>query len=139
MIGAAVLAWNTPQRVGVLYAYGLLLNGVGNSGFALSSSLATLLPAVFVAGLGNATFVTCEITLLQAYLPPAMRGRIFALTITLATAFVLPAIALGSWLSDQTDTRWILLGASLAHIAVGGVLALNRRLRAVVTTGGEQR
>lgn len=137
VVGAALIAWKAPRRVGLLYACGLIVNGVGNSGFALSSSLATLLVAVFVAGLGNATFVTCEITLLQAYLPPALRGRIFALTITLATAFVLPAIALGGWLSDQTDTRWILLGASLAHIAVGGVLALNRRLRALQTTGGE--
>ena len=139
VIGAALLAWRAPRRVGLLYACGLVVNGLGNSGFALSSSLATLLPAVFVAGLGNATFVTCEITLLQAYLPPALRGRIFALTITLATAFVLPAIALGGWLSDQTDTRWILLGASLAHIAVGGVLALNRGVRAILTTGGEWR
>jgi len=139
VIGAALIAWRAPKRVGLLYACGLIVNGLGNSGFALSSSLATLLPAVFIAGLGNATFVTCEITLLQDYLPPAIRGRIFALTITLATAVVLPAIALGGWLSDQTDTRWILLGASLAHIAVGSVLASNRRLRALQTTGGNPR
>ena len=138
VIGAALLTWQAPRRVGLLYAYGLIINGLGNSGFALSSSVATLLPAVFVAGLGNAIFVTCEITLLQAYLPPEMRGRIFALTITLATAFVLPAIALGGWLSDQIDTRWVLLGASLAHIAVGGALALNQRLRVVTTTREEQ-
>jgi len=139
VIGATLIAWKAPRRVGLLYACGLIVNGLGNSGFALSSSLLMLLPAVFIAGIGNATFVTCEITLLQAYLPPTIRGRIFALTITLATAFVLPAIALGGWLSDQADTRWILLGASLAHIAVGGVLFLNRKLRALQTIGAEPR
>lgn len=138
VLGAALIAWKIPRRVGLLYACGLIINGLGNSGFALSPSLETLLPAAFIAGLGNATFVTCEITLLQAYLPPALRGRIFAVTITLATAFVLPAIALGGWLSDHADPRWIMLGASLAHIAVGGVLTLNRRLRALQATGGEQ-
>ncbi|HEY8597161.1 MAG TPA: MFS transporter [Thermomicrobiales bacterium] len=139
VLGAGLIAWKAPQRVGLLYACGIIVNGLGNSGFALSSSLGALLPAVFVAGLGNAAFATCEITLLQAYLPPALRGRIIALTITFATAFVLPAVALGGWLSDHADPRWIMLGASLAHIVVGVMLSLNRRLRTLRTTGGEQR
>ena len=137
VIGAALIVWQAPRRVGLIYAWGIVVNGLGNSGFALSSSLALLLPAVFVAGLGNAALATCEITLLQSYLPPALRGRIFALTQTIATAVVLPAIALGGWLSDRTDPRWLLLGASLAHIAIGGLLALNGPVRESRAAGGE--
>jgi MFS family permease len=126
--GALLIGWRAPQRVGMLYALGIILNGLGNSGFALAGSLVTLLPAVFVAGLGGAAHTTSEITLLQSSVPPALRGRVLALTLTLATATVMPAIALGGWLSDRADPRWLLLGASLAHVAIGGVLAMNRQI-----------
>jgi MFS family permease len=129
--GALLLSWQNPRQIGWLYACGIVINGLGNCGFALAPSLITLLPAVFIAGLGNAAFTTGEITLLQTYSPPALRGRIFALTITLGTAFVLPAIVLGGWLGDRIELRWLLLGGALGQITIGLLLLTNAPLRAI--------
>lgn len=134
--GALWLGWRVPRPIGRLYACGIVVNGLGNCGFALAPSLAMLLPAVFSAGLGNAAFTTGEITLLQTYLPSALRGRAFALTMTLGTAVVLPAIALGGWLGDRVDPQWLLLGGALVHIAVGLLLLTSAPLRAIVPESG---
>lgn len=136
IVGAWLVGRGTTRRIGTLYALGMVVNALGNTGFALSSSLVTLLPAVFVAGLGGAAYTTSEITLLQTYLPVAFRGRVFALTMLLATAVVMPAIAIGGWLGDHVDTRWVLLIASLTHIGIGVGLAVTRRVREVCVSDG---
>jgi MFS family permease len=131
IVGAWLVGHATTRRIGVLYALGIVVNGLGNSGFALSSSLTTLLPAVFVAGLGGAAFTTSEIPLLLAYLPTALRGRVIALTILLATSVVMPSIAFGGWLGDHVDTRSVMLATSLLHVGIGLALGAVRRVREV--------
>ena len=117
------------RPVGLLYATGFVVNGFGNSGFALAPSLSLLLTAAFVSGLGAAAFITGEITLLQTNIPAAVRGRVIALTIVLATAVGIVAISLGGWLADHTQVRTVMLIASLVHIAIGGCLLSLPHLR----------
>lgn len=131
ILGSWAIGRSAPRRLGLLYALGAATNGLGNCGFALSSSLITLLPAVFVAGLGAAGLNIGEITLMQAYVPGELRGRVFALTALVATGVVMLAIALGGWLTDRADTRWVLLVPSLVHVGLGGALGLARAVRAV--------
>ena len=91
LFGSWIIGQRAVRRIGVLYALGFIVNGLGNSGFALASSLTMLLPATFVASLGAAAFITGEITLLQVNLPPAVRGRVIALTIPVSyTHLTLP-------------------------------------------------
>lgn len=122
LLGSWAIGQRAVRRIGLLYALGFIVNGLGNSGFALAPSLAVLLPAAFVAGLGAAAFSIGEITLLQANIPPAVRGRVIALTILLATAVGSVGIALGGWLADRTQVRAVMLLASLAHIGIGAWL-----------------
>jgi MFS family permease len=129
LLGSWAIGHVAVRRVGLLYAAGFIVNGLVNSGFALASSLNTLLPAAFVAGLGAAAFITGELTLLQANIPAAVRGRVIALTILLATAVGMAALALGGWLADHTQIRSVMLLASLIHIAIGVVLWSLPRLR----------
>jgi MFS family permease len=129
LLGSWAIGQRAVRRVGLLYAAGFIVNGIGNSGFALAPTLHLLLPAAFVAGLGAAAFDTGEITLLQANVPAAVRGRVIALTILLATVVGMAALALGGWLADHTDVRTVMLLASLTHIAIGICLCARPHLR----------
>lgn len=134
ILGSWAIGRRAVRRIGLLYAAGFIINGLGNSGFALATSLTTILPAAFVAGLGAAAFLTGETTLLQVTIPAAVRGRVIALTIVLATATGIVALALGGWLADRIDVRYPMLIASLTHIAIGGGLCATARLRNARTT-----
>jgi hypothetical protein len=134
IFGSWAIGQRAVRRIGLLYAAGFVINGLGNSGFALASSLAILLPGAFIAGLGAAAFSTGEITLLQANVPAAVRGRVIALTVLLATAVGMASVALGGWLADRTQVRTVMLIASLVHIAIGGCLYALPRLRTFHTT-----
>jgi MFS family permease len=129
MLGAWAIGRRGVRRIGVLYAAGFVVNGLGNSGFALAPSLAALLPAAFLAGLGAAAFITGEITLLQTVVPAAVRGRVIALTILLATATGMVGLACGGWLADYWHLRPLMLLASVVHIAVGLALWAHPALR----------
>lgn len=129
LVGSWLIGRFAVRRVGQLYAAGFIVNGLGNCGFALASSLASLLPTAFVAGVGAAAFITGEITLLQANIPAALRGRVIALTVLVTTAVSMAAIALGGWLADHTQVRTIMLLASLTHIGIGTCLCLLPHLR----------
>ncbi len=137
LFGSWIIGQRAVRRIGLLYALGFIVNGLGNSGFALASSLTMLLPATFVASLGAAAFITGEITLLQVNLPPAVRGRVIALTILLATAVGSGGIALGGWLADHAQARIVILLASLAHIGIGAWLWANAAVRRCHTMVGE--
>ncbi len=115
------------RRVGLLYAVGLAVNGLGNSLFALAPAAGWLLPPVFVAGLGRTANAVGQRTMLQIYVPARVRARVFALSGALASTVVLPAFALGGWLADAWVPRWVVLGPSLVHLALGlGLVALER-------------
>jgi len=121
--GLGVASWligrRSVRRLGLLYSLGLVVNGVGNSLFALAPSIWYLLPAVFVAGLGRAAHMTGERTLLQIRAPARLRGRVFVLWGTLAQVIAVPMLALGGWLSDHLTAQPVLLVASLMHIGIG--------------------
>jgi MFS family permease len=128
LIGARMV-----RRIGILYAGGVLLNGLGNVGFALAPAVPALLAAALVAGLGVAALSSGELALLQTAAPSAFRGRIFALAGLLGTALSLLGIALGGWLADHWRAQPVLLLASLVHVCLGLCLAALPALRAART------
>jgi DHA3 family tetracycline resistance protein-like MFS transporter len=107
------------RRIGQVYCLGLVVNGVGNSLFALAPSVWYLLPAVFLAGLGRAGHAIGERTILQTRVLPEVRGRVFVLWGTVAPILWAPALPLGGWLSDHASAQAVLLSASLAHVGIG--------------------
>lgn len=130
MAGSWLIGRLAVRRIGLLYAVGFVVNGIGNSGFALAPVFGALLPAVAVSGLGAAAFIAGEATLLQTQVPPAVRGRVIALTILLATATGMIGLALGGWLVDHWRIRPVLLLGALAHVAIGCALWRVRAVRA---------
>jgi len=131
LIGAAMV-----RRIGILYAGGVLLNGLGNVGFALAPSVPALLVGALVAGLGVAALSGGELALLQTAALSAFRGRIFALAGLLGTALFLLGVALGGWLADHWRAQPVLLLASLVHVSRGLYLFALPALRAARTTDG---
>lgn len=107
------------RKIGQTYCLGLVVNGVGNSLFALAPSVWYLLPAVFLAGLGRASHAIGERTILQTQVPPEVRGRVFVLWGTVAPIIWAPALPLGGWMSDHSSAQAVLLWASLAHVGIG--------------------
>ena len=118
-VASWLIGWRSVRRIGLLYSLGLLVNGIGNSLFALAPSIWYLLPTVFVAGLGKAAHATGERTLLQMRTPARLRGRVFVLWGTLAQVIAVPMLALGGWISDHLTAQPVLLAASLMHIGIG--------------------
>jgi hypothetical protein len=100
------------RKIGQIYCLGLVVNGVGNSLFALAPSVWYLLPAVFLAGLGRAGHAIGERTILQTQVPPEVRGRVFALWGTVAPILWAFALPLGGWMSDHASAQAVLLCAS---------------------------
>lgn len=131
--GLAIASWLiglfSVRKIGLLYCVGLVVNGVGNSLFALAPSMWYLLPAVFIAGVGKAAHATGERTLLQVRTPESIRGRVFVLWGTLAQLVVAPMLAIGGWVSDHIPAQETLLAASIVHVGIG----LWLRARADVT------
>jgi hypothetical protein len=106
-------------KIGKLYSLGLVVNGIGNSLFALSPSVWYLFPAVFLAGMGRAAHATGERTLLQVHTPDVVRGRVFVLWSTIAQVVWTPALVLGGWVADHAPAQLVLLGASCVHVGLG--------------------
>jgi len=131
MAAAWVIGSVAVRRVGSLYAAGIAVSAIGNSAFALSPVRLAVLPAVFLAGWGNAALNIGEISLLQQSVPAEFRGRVFAVLATTATATLIPAMLAGGWLSDHWQAQWIMLLASLVHLTIGLGLLCSKRLRSV--------
>jgi len=120
-----------PRRVGPLYAVGVLVNGLGNVGFALAPSVPALLAAVLLAGAGTAALAIGEVALLQTVAPPATLGRVLALATLLGGVCFPLGVALGGWLADGWRAQPVLLAAALVHVALGLCLATRPAMRAV--------
>jgi hypothetical protein len=121
--GLAGASWliglRRPGKIGRLYSLGLVVNGIGNSLFALAPSLGYLLPAVLLAGIGRAAHATGERTILQVHTPDVVRGRVFVLWSTVAQAVWTPALVLGGWVADHAPAQLVLLSASCVHVGLG--------------------
>jgi len=136
VLASALLGTMAIRRVGRLYALGVLVNGLGNVGFALAPSVPALLAAVLVAGAGTAALAIGEVATLQAAAPPAVRGRVLALATLLGGGVFPLGVALGGWLADGWQAQPVLLVAALAHVALGLRLAASPALRAVAVAVG---
>jgi Transmembrane secretion effector len=108
-----------PRKIGRLYCLGLVVNGVGNSLFALAPSVWYLLPAVFLAGAGRAAYATGERTMLQVHVPLFVRRRVFVLWGAVAPLVWTPALVLGGWVADHAPAQLVLLSASGIHVGIG--------------------
>ncbi len=131
VLASALLGAAATRRVGPLYAVGVLVNGLGNVGFALAPSVPALLAAVLLAGTGAAALAIGEVALLQTVAPSATLGRVLALAGLLGGGVFPLGVALGGWLADGWRARPVLLVAALAHVALGLRLAASPAVRAV--------
>lgn len=136
LVASAIVGAVAVRRIGALYVGGVILAGLGNTGFALAPSVPALLAAAFVAGLGIGALITGERSLLQTVVPAPFRGRVFALVGLCGVAVAPLGVALGGWLADHWRAQPILLVASLVHVALGLRLAALPRLRAARTSDG---
>ncbi len=136
VLASALLGAAATRRVGPLYADGVLVNALGNVGFALAPSVPALLAAALVAGLGVAALAIGELALLQTVAPPASRGRILALATLLGGGLFPVGVALGGWLADGWRAQPVLLVAALVHVALGLRLPASPALRAVASADG---
>ena len=110
-----------------LFAIGLLAGG-------LAPSMAVLVVARFVQGLGAGTIQPIAYVAIGRTLPDALRPRMFA---TLSTAWVIPGVvgpALAGAVGETVGWRFVFLGL-LPLIAVAGVLTLGALRRIAVPAG----
>ncbi|GAC1557189.1 MAG: hypothetical protein NVS2B7_32490 [Herpetosiphon sp.] len=129
MVGAALIGGFSSCRVGWMISLGIVVNGAGNSLFALAPTTLWLLMGAGIAGIGATPWQTGEVTLIQDYVPAGIRGRYLAMTRILAQSVVMPAIAVGGWLVDHGSVGHMMFGASVVHMLIGAALWLYRPLR----------
>ena len=114
------------------YAAGLALFAIGLLAGGLAPSMAFLVGARFVQGLGAGTIQPIAYVAIGRTLPESLRPRMFA---TLSTAWVLPGVigpVIAGTVGDTIGWRFVFLGL-LPLIAVAGTLTLGA-LRAVAAT-----
>jgi MFS family permease len=113
----------------VPFAVGLGLFGIGLLVGGLAPSMAVLVGARFIQGLGAGTIQPIAYVAIGRSLPETLRPRMFA---TLSTAWVLPGVigpAIAGTVGESIGWRFVFLGL-LPLIAVAGALTLGA-LRAV--------
>jgi MFS family permease len=113
----------------VPFAVGLGLFGVGLLVGGLAPSMAVLVGARFIQGLGAGTIQPIAYVAIGRSLPDSLRPRMFA---TLSTAWVLPGVigpAIAGTVGETIGWRFVFLGL-LPLIAIAGALTLGA-LRAV--------
>lgn len=132
LLASSLISHTSIRRIGLLYALGVAVNGIGNLLFSLSPSPGWLLPTVFIAGLGWPAWAAGKQSMLQAYLPAQVRGRVFALLDTLAAMMLIPAFVGGGWLADHLGARWVALAASLLYVGIGLFLLAQQRIRSTM-------
>lgn len=138
LVASSAIGYMSTREVGRLYAGGVSLNGIGNTAFGLAPAPGWLLPPVFVAGLGAPGWGTGRQSILQAYVPPEVRGRIFALLDTLSNLMVLPAFLMGGWAADRLGARAVVIAASGVHVCLGLYLWSSPRLRNITLDEKEE-
>ena len=100
-----------------LFAIGLLIGG-------LAPSMAVLIAARAIQGLGAGAIPAVAYVVIGRTYPDALRPRMFAI---LSTAWVVPGIAgpaLAAFLADHLGWRWVFLGL-VPLVVVAGSLALS--------------
>src|SRR5262245_48333528 len=116
------------------FALGLGLFGVGLLVGGLAPSMAILVVARFIQGLGAGTIQPIAYVAIGRSLPDELRPRMFA---TLSTAWILPGLigpAIAGAVGESIGWRFVFLGL-LPLIALSGALTLGA-LRAVVVPPG---
>jgi len=131
LIGIVVVGGIIDRRgLGLPFALGLGLFAIGLLAGGLAPSMAVLVVARFIQGLGAGTIPPIAYVAIARSLPERLRPQMFA---TLSTAWVLPGVigpAIAGIVADQVGWRVVFLGL-LPLIAVAGTLTFPS-IRAVV-------
>jgi MFS family permease len=119
------------DRLGVVrpFVLGLVLFGIGLTIAGATPSMAVLIGARFIQGIGGGTIPPVAYVAIGRTLPESLRPRMFAM---LSTAWLLPGLAgpaVAGFVAETFSWRWVFLGL-LPLIVVSGSMAL-RGLREV--------
>ncbi|MEU3212305.1 MFS transporter [Nocardiopsis alba] len=148
LLGGSVIVARTrwgargPERV---VGVGALTTGVGLSAVGLFPVIAVAVPALVLAGVGNALVNVSLRTAVQLRTPATVHGRTHAAMAALIASFFVVGLLLGGLSSVETAGPVFLLGGLTVTIsAAGGLLAplvpgLRERLREPRGHGSEQR
>jgi DHA3 family macrolide efflux protein-like MFS transporter len=101
----------------------LLVDGASMLVLGLSPATALLLGAGawFCVGLMSSTINGTSMALLQATVPPAMQGRVFALNWSCVTAMAPLGLAIAGPVADALGAPIWYLIAGVAHAAIGAL------------------
>ncbi len=111
------LAQRVP-RPELLFVAGCVLLCVSIAAFGLAASLAEAMPAIVLAGVGNALVNVNVAVLLTRSAPESVRGRVFAAIQGIVSAAQLGALLLGASLLAHFAPRSIILAGAAACVVV---------------------
>lgn len=137
LIGIVIVGGAIDRRgLGLPFAAGLGLFGVGLLVGGLAPSMPVLVAARFIQGLGAGTIPPIAYVAIGRSLPEHLRPRMFA---TMSTAWILPGVlgpSIAAQIGQVFSWRYVFLGL-LPLIVLSGALTLGA-LRAVVAAPGSQ-
>ena len=139
IVGSLVVAYlGNYKHLGLLLFGGALLWGVALAGFSQATSLALAVVPLVLVGLASAVFMAINLSLIQMYAAPEMRGRvmsIFMLTFAFMPLGLLPvgaaAQALGTPIAFLGSSILLVLSTVLVFLLIPAV----RRLRPLYEDG----
>jgi DHA3 family macrolide efflux protein-like MFS transporter len=126
ILGGLILGmWGGFQRRVITLLLALILDGVSMIVLGLSPATAFLLAASawFCVGLMSSAINGTSMAILQATVPPAMQGRVFALNWSCVTAIAPLGLAIAGPVADRLGAPIWYVIAGISHAAIG-LLAL---------------
>jgi DHA3 family macrolide efflux protein-like MFS transporter len=124
ILGGLILSlWGGFQRRIITLLLALILDGAGMIVLGLSPATAFLLAvgAWFLVGLMSSTINGTSMAILQATVPPAMQGRVFALNWSCVTAMAPLGLAVAGPVADALGApAWYVI-AGVSHAALGSL------------------
>jgi MFS family permease len=140
ILGSALVATELERRgANVIYPSALVLMALGFGAAAVSPNVWVAVACVVAAGIGNGAANVCNGVLIQRGAPDEVRGRAFAIILSLNGAVRGLAMAGAGVLLDAWGARWLWGGSALliAVAAVAAVALVPRRIVAAVPAQAE--
>jgi MFS family permease len=137
ILGSALVATELERRgASMVYPSALALMAVGFGAAALSPNVWVAVACVVAAGIGNGAANVCNGVLIQRGAPDELRGRAFAIILSLNGAVRGLAMAGAGVLLDVWGARWLWGGSALliAVAAVVGATLVPRRAGSALDT-----
>jgi MFS family permease len=138
IVGAILTARVVRPGMILLMATGALF-GLGFGLAALSPNVWTFGPSLMIAGAAAVAFTTASSSFMQMITEPAMRGRVIAIRIAVATLGGPVGAPLAGWVADSFGPRWaccLAAGAGIAAALVGVIYLVRRRGLRLTLAGG---